>query len=285
MVGVGAAVLAISTGAILVRLSEAPSSVAAFYRVLFTTLPLLPVALWRYREDFRRLTPRDLGFAVLSGVALAIHFAAWFESLSWTSVAASVTIVQAQPVFVAAGAWLFLQETVTRRMTVGIAVAVCGVVVMSLGDFLGGVLVGAAPLYGNALALLGAVTAAGYVLAGRSLRARVSLVPYVVVVYAVCSVALLGVVLAGGHSLTGYPMDEWAIFAGLALGPGLFGHTVINWALGHLESSVVSVSMLGEPVGATLLALVILAEVPTGYTVAGGTVVLVGILLTAQGRP
>ncbi|WP_058366851.1 DMT family transporter [Haloparvum sedimenti] len=285
MVGLGAAVLAISTGAILVRLSEAPSSVAAFYRVLFTTLPLLPVALWRYREDFRRITPRDLGFAVLSGVALAVHFAAWFESLSWTSVAASVTIVQAQPVFVAAGAWLFLQETVTRRMAVGIAIAICGVVVMSIGDFLGGVLVGAAPLYGNALALLGAVTAAGYVLAGRSLRARVSLIPYVVVVYAVCSVALLAVVLAGGHSLTGYPASEWAIFAGLALGPGLFGHTVINWALGYLESSIVSVSMLGEPVGATLLALVLLAEVPTGYTVAGGTVVLVGILLTAQGRP
>ncbi len=285
LAGLGVAVLAISTGAILVRVSEAPSSVAAFYRVLFTTLPLLPVALWRYREEFRRITPRDLGFATLSGVALAIHFAAWFESLSWTSVAASVTIVQAQPVFVAAGAWLLLQETVTRRMVVGIAVAVCGVVVMSLGDLLGGVLVGEAPLYGNALALLGAVTAAGYVLAGRSLRARVSLIPYVVVVYGVCSIALLGVVLAGGHSLTGYPAGEWAVFAGLALGPGLFGHTVINWALGHLESSLVSVSMLGEPVGATLLALVVLAEVPTGYTVVGGVVVLAGILLTAQGRP
>jgi drug/metabolite transporter (DMT)-like permease len=136
------AVVAVSAGAILVRLSDAPSSVAAFYRVLFTTLPLLPVALWRHRDEFARIDRRDLAFATLSGVALALHFAAWFESLEWTSVAASVTLVQAQPVFVALGAWLLLRERVTRRMIVGIAVAVAGMVAMSVGDLLGGVLVG-----------------------------------------------------------------------------------------------------------------------------------------------
>jgi len=155
---------------------------------------------------------------------------------------------------------------------------------MSLGDLLGGVLVGPDPLYGNALALLGAVMAAGYVLAGRSLRQRVALVPYVVVVYSVCAITLLAVVLAQGHPLSGYPTREWLIFAGLALGPGLFGHTVINWALAHLESSVVSVSLLGEPIGATLLALVVLAEVPTQFTVIGGVIVLVGIYYTASDR-
>ena len=278
------AVIAISTGAILVRLSEAPSAVAAFYRVLFTTLPLLPVAVWRYRDDFARITRRDLGFATLSGVALALHFAAWFESLAWTSVAASVTLVQAQPVFVALGAWLLLRETITSRMVGGIAVAVVGMIGMSFYDLVGGVLVGPNPLLGNALALFGAVMAAGYVLAGRSLRQRVALVPYVVVVYGVCTVALLAIVLWQGDPLTGYPAREWYVFAGLALGPGLFGHTVINWALGHLESSVVSVSLLGEPVGATLLAFLLLAEVPTAATVVGGMVVLAGIYLTAASR-
>lgn len=280
--GLATAVLAVSTGAILVRWSGAPSTVAAFYRVLFTTLPLLPVAAWRYADHFRRITRRDVVFAVLSGVALAFHFAAWFESLNWTSVAASVTLVQAQPVFVAAGAWLLLRERVTRRTVVGIAVAVLGMATMSFGDLLGGVLVGPRPLYGNALALFGAVMAAGYVLAGRSLRQRVALVPYVVVVYGVCTVTLLVIVLLGGHDLSGYPPREWLLFAGLAVGPGLFGHTVINWALAHLESSVVSVSLLGEPVGATILALVLLAEVPTPYTVLGGVVVLAGIYVTAS---
>lgn len=282
--GLGVSIVAISFGAILVRWSQAPSVVAAFYRVLFTTLPLLPVAFIRYRADFGRITRRDLGYAVISGTALAIHFGAWFESLNWTSVAASVTLVQAQPVFVALGAWVLLRERVTRRMVLGILVAVVGMVGMSLGDLLGGVLVGPNPLYGNALALVGAVMAAAYVLAGRDLRQRVALIPYVVVVYSVCTVVLLGFVLGGGHALSGYPPREWVLFAGLALGPGLFGHTVINWALGHLESAVVSVSLLGEPVGATILALVLLAEVPTAITILSGVVVLSGIYLTASDR-
>ena len=280
-VGLVIAVTAVSGGAILVRLSDAPSSVAAFYRVLFTTLPLVPVALWRYRTQLAGITRRDLIFAALSGIALALHFAAWFESLNWTSVAASVTLVQAQPVFVALGAWLLLRERVTSRMTVGIAVAVAGMMAMSLGDLLGGVLVGPRPIYGNGLALFGAIMAAGYVLAGRSIRQRVALIPYVVVVYGVCTLSLLAIVLAEGHALTGYPPSEWAIFVGLAVGPGLLGHTVLNWALAHLKSSVVSVSLLGEPVGATILAFVFLAEAPTAFTLAGGAVVLGGIGLTA----
>lgn len=282
-IGLVTAVAAVSVGAILVRWSHAPSSVAAFYRVLFTTLPLIPVAVWWYRDEFRRIGRRDLVFATLSGVALALHFAAWFESLEWTSVAASVTLVQAQPVFVALGAWLLLSERVTRRVAVGITVAVGGMAVMSLGDLVGGVLVGPNPLYGNSLALFGAVMAAGYVLAGRSLRQRLALVPYVVVVYGVCTVSLLAIVIIEGHPLTGYPTREWLVFAGLAIGPGLFGHTVINWALAHVDSSVVSVSLLGEPVGATILAFILLSEVPTTFTVVGGGVVLVGIYVTTTG--
>ena len=282
-VGLAVSICAISTGAILVRLSSAPSAVAAMYRVLFTTLPLLPVALLRYREQFRAMDRRDLLFAGLSGLALAVHFAAWFESLRWTSVAASVTLVQSQPVFVAVGAWALLSERVTRRVTIGTLVAVAGIVTMSLGDLFGGV-VGANPRLGNSLALLGAVMAAGYVLAGRSVRQRLALIPYVVVVYSVCTVGLLALVLAQGHALTGYGSQEWLVFVGLAVGPGLLGHTVINWALAHLESSVVSVSLLGEPIGATVLAALLLAETPTPLTLLGGAVVLAGIVTTATGR-
>ena len=282
----GVAICAISFGAILVRLSEAPSAVAAFYRVLFTALPLLPLALWRYRSALRRLRRRDIGFAVLSGLALAVHFATWFESLEWTSVAASVTLVQAQPIFVAIGAWLVLSERISRRMVAGILVAVAGMATMSLGNLLGGVLVGPNPSLGNSLALVGAVMAAGYVLVGRSLRQRMALIPYVVIVYSVCTVGLLAFALAQGGSagLTGYPPREWAIFAGLAVGPGLLGHTFINYVLADLESSVVAVSLLGEPVGATILAVVLLAETPTALTVVGGVVVLVGIYATASER-
>jgi len=167
-------------------------------------------------------------------------------------------------------------------MTVGIAVAVAGMMAMSsLGDLLGGVLVGPRPIYGNGLALFGAIMAAGYVLAGRSIRQRVALIPYVVVVYGVCTLSLLAIVLAEGHALTGYPPSEWAIFVGPPPSDGAVGHTVLNWALAHLKSSVVSVSLLGEPVGATILAFVF-AEAPTAFTLAGGAVVRSVVLVSPQ---
>ncbi len=283
-VGLAVAVGAISTGAILVRWSTAPAAVAAFYRVCFTTFPLAIVAAWRYRSAFGAIHRRDLAGAVLAGLALAVHFASWFESLAWTSVAASVTLVQSQPLFVALGSWLLLREHLTRPTVTGIFLAVSGVVIISIGDLLNGG-VGANPALGNALALVGALAAAGYVLAGRSLRQRVPLVPYVVVVYTVAAAGLLVIALLDEAPLLGYPGREWLLFVGLAIGPGLLGHTVINWALGHLESSLVSVSLLGEPIGAAILAAVLLGEWPTLATVVGGGIVLAGIVLTARGTP
>ncbi|WP_416839894.1 DMT family transporter [Haloferax sp. DFSO52] len=281
LAGLGVAILAVSTSAILVRWSSAPSLVKAFYRVLFTVGLLAPVAFVRHRDALERISRRDMVAASGAGVALAAHFASWFESLNHTTVAASVTLVQAQPLFVAVGAWAFLDERVSRRTTVGIGIALAGMIVMSLSDLL--TASGAPrPLFGNALAVVGAVTAAAYVLTGRSVRRRVALVPYVVVVYSVCALALLVVAVARGDPLSGYPTSEWLLFLGMAIGPGIFGHTVINWALAHLESSVVSVSLLGEPVGSTILALFLLGEIPTLPTILGGAVVLAGIYVTAS---
>jgi drug/metabolite transporter (DMT)-like permease len=273
------AVAAVSTSAVLVRWSEAPSLVKALYRVVFTVALLAPVAVGRHRRAFVGLRRRDVGFAAVSGVALAVHFGAWFESLNHTTVAASVTLVQSQPAFVAVGAWAVLDERVTRRTVGGIVVALVGAATMSAGDLLAA---GVGRAYGNALALVGAAAAAGYVLAGRSLRQRLPLLPYVLVVYVVCAVALLGAVVHAGYPLLDYPPREWVLFLSMAVGPGLFGHTVVNWALAHVESSVVSVSLLGEPVGSTLLALVLLGEVPPVWTLVGGVVVLVGIVVTAS---
>ncbi|AHF99197.1 transporter [Halostagnicola larsenii XH-48] len=277
------AVFAASTSAILVRWSTAPSSVAAFYRVLFTTAIVAPIAFTAHREEFGRLSTRDLGFAIVAGIALAVHFAAWFESLNHTSVAASVTLVQTQPIFVAVGAALVLGERVDRQTVIGIVVAIVGATAMSFGD------AGQAPIsnstaYGNALAFLGAIAVAWYVLAGRSIRQRVSLFPYVTVVYTACGISLFVLVGVQGHEYIAYPREEWLLFLGMAVGPGVFGHTVINWVLEHLESVVVSVAWLGEPVGATVLALAFLGEVPDAVTVVGGLIVLGGIYVTTLGR-
>lgn len=294
------AIVAVSTSAILVRWSHAPSVVKGFYRVLFTAVLIAPFAVTSHRDELQSLSWRDGAVAAVTGVALAIHFAAWFESLNWTSVAASVTLVQTQPLFVAVGAYLLLGERVTGGMVLGILVAVTGAAAMSLGDVVAGAELadgaltirwqsvgGGSPestLYGNALAVVGAVMSAAYVLAGRSLRQRVPLIPYVTVVYVVCAATLLAVAVAGGTSLLGYPPREWLLFAGMAVGPGLLGHTLINWSLAHLESSVVSVSLLGEPIGSTLLALALLSEVPSAATLVGGAVILGGIYVTTRVR-
>jgi drug/metabolite transporter (DMT)-like permease len=284
MAALAVAVVAISTSAILVRYSQAPSLVKAFYRVLFTGALLAPIALFRYRSAIAGLSGRHLAAAAVTGVALAVHFAAWFESLEWTSVAASVTLVQSQPIFVALGAFLLLGERLNRRIVAGIVVALAGMAAMSLP---GAALTGTRPAYGNALAVVGALMMALYFLAGRSLRQEVQLVPYVTVVYSVCAVALLAFALGDGAAigLGAYPPREWLLFLAMAVAPGLLGHTVINWVLEHVESSVVSVTLLGEPVGSTLLAVVFLAELPGLRTVAGGAVVLAGIYLTVRGRP
>ncbi|PSQ57310.1 MAG: EamA/RhaT family transporter [Halobacteriales archaeon SW_9_67_25] len=283
LAAVAVAVLAASTSAILIRLSDAPESVMAFYRVTFTILLLLPLARGASAE-LGGVARRDALAAVGAGLALSAHFGTWFVSVDLTTVAASVTLVQTQPLFVAAGATLLLGERVTTKTVGGILVAMVGVATMSAEGLLG-MTAASAPLVGNGLALAGAVAAAAYVLAGRSIRQRVSVVPYVLVVYAVAAAGLLAVALAQGAPLLGYPPREWVLFLGMAVGPGILGHTLINWALEYVESSVVSVSLVGEPVGSALLAAVVLAEIPGALTVAGGAVVIAGIVVTARSRP
>jgi len=283
------AVAAVSTSAILVRYSAAPDGVKALYRVLFMTALVAPVALrGRGRAALRSLSGRDLAVATAAGAALAVHFFTWFVSVELTTVAASVTLVQTQPVFVAVGAYLLLREPPDRVAVAGILLAVAGAAVMAVGE--SGPVTGDSTV-GNALAVVGAVMMAAYVLVGRDLRQRVPLFPYVTVVYAAATVVLFALVAVRGvrsgapvSYLVGYPPREYLLFAAMAVGPGLFGHTVVNWALEHVESEVVSVSLLGEPVGSALLAVVLLSEVPSPATVLGGAVVLVGIYVTSRSR-
>ena len=280
LAAVGLAVAAASTSAILIRAGDAPEAVMSLYRVVFTTLLLLPLARGA-GGALAGVSRRDLLAAGAAGLALAAHFGTWFESVDRTTIAASTTLVQTQPIFVAAGAWLVLDERVTRRVVGGIALAVAGVATMSTEGLLG-IATAPEPLLGNGLALAGAVAGAGYVLAGRSIRQRVAVVPYVLVVYSVAAAGLLAAALVRGTPLLGYPAHEWALILGMAVGPGLLGHTLINWALEHVESSVVSVSLVAEPVGSTVLAALLFGEVPGALTLAGGVVVIAGILVTAR---
>jgi drug/metabolite transporter (DMT)-like permease len=274
-------ILAISSAAILFRETDAAPIPASAYRLLFATIMLVPFAAWKARDELRSLRARDWLGLVGVGLVLALHFASWVASLGLTTVAASVVLVTLHPVFVAAASRRLFGEGLATRGYVGIVVALVGGLVITLGDAQRG----SAPLLGDALALLGALAAAAYFLAGRGYRRRLGLLAYVTPVYAVAALALLAASLLvpapWGGALTGYDARQVALFLVLAGVPMILGHTILNWALKYVTAPVIATTILGEPVGASLLALAFLQEVPGVLTLAGGALVLAGIGVTA----
>ncbi len=282
-----AAVLGISISGPLVRLSRAEPLAIAVWRMGLTLAVVGTVAVatgtWR---QYRELSRADLLAAFGAGAFLAMHLWSWIVSIGMTSVAASVVLVNVHPIVVALGSAIWLGEKPTRTQIIGIAIALGGAVLLAFGDAHGGTSSagGARALEGDALAVFGAITVALYLLLGRRLRQKLDVWPYVTLVYGVCFALLLVVALAQGVTLAPQPPRELVLFAAMAIGPTILGHTAYNWALRHVRAYIVSVTVLGEPVGATLLAALIpsIAEVPGALTLTGGAIVLAGILLTAR---
>ena len=277
--------LGISFAGPLVRLSTADPVAIAVWRLGFSLLIvavfLVGTGEWR---DWKRITSRELILAGAGGVSLALHFWAWNASIHLTTIAASVTLVNLQPAVVATISAVALREAPTRRQVVGIAIAILGALVVAAPDLKGGTaLSGNEPLLGNLLAASAAVTAAIYYTIGRSLRRSLGIWAYVGIVYSAAFVTLSLVAMSRGVALAPQPPREIAIFAGLALGPMLLGHTGMNWALKYLPAYVVNLTVLGEPIGATVLGAVIpsIRQVPTVSTLVGGAIMLGGVIIAA----
>jgi len=277
------AILGISVAAPLVRLSHAdPLAIAAwrlFFSLIIVAAFLLPSRGWR---QWRQLDRRGLLLAAGAGVMLALHFWGWNSSVDMTTVAASVVLVNTQPILVALLSAAWLREGPSRRQWLGIVVAVAGAAIVAWGD--AGSLsqsLGSRAALGDLLALGAGVAAALYYLAGRRLRQVLDVWPYVALVYGACFLTLLIIAALARVPLLPQPPRELAIFVALALGPMLLGHTGMNWALKYLPAYVVNLTVLGEPVGATLLAALLpgIREVPPRVTFVGGALVLAGILL------
>ena len=286
------ALLGISTSGPLARLSEAPPLAIATWRLGFSLLIVAVPLIWtRGWRQWRGLSTKDLGIAVAAGALLAVHLWSWIASLGMTTVAASVLLVNLHPVAMIAGSALWLGERPTKRQIVGTIIGLSGAAVVAWGDFSGADTVGCTgtgtvgckgtELLGDALALLGALTVAFYYLSARRLRARLDVWPYVTLVYGTCFVVLLGFSAVTGVQLAPQPSRELTIFAAIALGPMLLGHTGFNWALKHVNAPTVSLVMLGEPVGAGIIAFMVpaIAEVPSVRTLVGGAVILTGIVV------
>ncbi|MGI6554973.1 MAG: DMT family transporter [Bacillota bacterium] len=269
------AIVGLSFGSFLAKLSDAPALIIATYRNGFATVILTPFALFLCRHEFKNLSLRDGAAAFVSGVFLAFHFATWILSLDYTSVASSTVLVTLQPVFVVLGSYIFLKETVSKKALLAGLLAIVGSVIIGLSDFR----IGGMALWGDFLALSGAVLIAVYMLIGRRLRQRLSLTAYTFLVYGACSVTLLLMDILTGTPLAPYSAQNWLLFLAMALIPTIMGHSLLNWNLKYLPASTVSVSVLGEPIGASILAGIFLHEMPAGLQVIGAGLILIGIYL------
>jgi len=274
-----AGVIAVSFSSLFVRLSSAPPLITATYRLLFTFLLIAPYVLFKHRKELASLQLREAGLAALSGVFLALHFATWFTSLSYTSIASSVVIVTIQPVFVVIGSWLLFGERISRIAVIGGLLALCGSFIIGAGDFR----LGMEAFYGDLLALLAAVFVSGYMIVGRKLRAKVALSAYTFVVYG--SSALTMVVISTCISLpfAPYPFTDWLLFLGLALICTVGGHTIFNWAIRYVPASTVAVCILGESLGAILWGALFLNGYPGMRQISGGGVIFAGLYLFTRG--
>ncbi|MDQ0482190.1 DMT family transporter [Guptibacillus hwajinpoensis] len=269
------AVLFVSTSAVFVKLASAPASIIAMHRLLIAILIMLPIVFLKYRKSFKAIKGKDWGYGSLAGVSLAFHFILWFESLNYTSVASSVVLVTLQPLFAFVGTYLFFKEKLTLPAIAGGVTAVMGSIVISWGDFqLNGI-----ALLGDLLALTACAMVTGYLLFGQNIRKRLDLIPYTFIVYGIAAVTLVLYNLILRYPFVSYPASDWVYFILLALFPTLLGHSLLNWAVKWVSVNVISMSILFEPIGASVLAYFILGETLHTMQWIGGGIILAGLYL------
>jgi len=271
------AVVAVSFAAIFIRMSSAPPLIISFYRTLFASLILAPFILSNrnYRAQLKELKGKKFFYVMGAGLALSLHFFTWITSLNYTSVASSVVLVSTQPVFLLLLELIFLGDRPARSLIAGVGLTMAGTVLIGFGDFGGG---GSSfVLRGDLLALTGGLMAACYFLIGSKVRQRMDTLPYVFSVYSITASLLLIFCLASGVELLTYSARNYYLFVLLALVPTLIGHNLFNWALREVKASRVGTTILGEPVGSSLLAALFFEEYPPLLSIVGGLFVLSGI--------
>ena len=272
-------VLGASLSSIFVRVSTAPSLILVLYRVGMAALLLLPVVLVKDREELRRMTGREVGLCLVSGASLGLHFAAYFESLRYTSIAASVVLVDTEVLFVALISILLLKKKLRKKAWLAILLALGGSVIIAMADTAGG---GADALRGDLLALCGAFFVAVYTMIGSVCRRTVSTNVYTFLVYLAAGVTVLAIALLSGRALPGYGGVNYLTGFGMAVFCTLMGHSVFSWGLKYLPPAFVSTAKLMEPVFASILGLFLFGEVPGMLTVMGGAVIIAAIILYSR---
>lgn len=276
-----AAVTAVSASAVMVKLAlqqgMGPLAIA-FFRLAAAAVIMLPAMLLmkQNRAYIRRMKPRQWLLLVVSGVFLALHFITWMMSLERTSTFSSVVLVCLEPFFVLLGGFILFKEKFAVKSLFGAGLALAGAVIIGL---VGMQQSRGSSLSGDLLALSSAVFVAGYVLTTREARREMPLMVYASLTYTVCTVILGGVMLLTRTPFTGYSGGAFLQCLLLGIVCTVIGHTLFNWCLGHTKSAMVSITILGEPIGAAVWAWFLLGELPVSGVLFGGAVVLAGVFL------
>lgn len=276
-----AGVLAVSFAAIFIRLADAPPLVIATYRLAIASIVLIPIAATKSRQSLNKLSRHDILLMLLSSVLVALHFGLWITSLSYTSIASSVVLVTAHPAFVAVFSYFLWGERANKLTIGGIVIAFIGVILVNYGGFA----FGSRAVLGDLLALIAGFAMGAYLIIGRQLRTRIDILSYLTILYTCSAVILLIATVCFGYNLFGYSATTYVMMILLALVPQLIGHSTLNLAVRLIPVIFVSVAILGEPVGATILGYLILGEAPTANEIAGGLLILGGIFLVMRQKP
>lgn len=267
-------VLSVASSAIFVKLSSADAGPLAFYRMLFSVVLMLPLFLSKHRKELITIHKKQWAIMCLSGTFLAFHFILWFESLNYTSVASSTVLVTLQPLFAIVGTYLLFKEPLSKKTMIAAVITIGGSVLLAWGD----VRIGGTALFGDMLALIACALISFYMLCGQSVRQTISSTTYTIIVYAVSAIVLAIYVPLKGESFGPYQSIDWCWFILLAIVPNLLGHNLFNWSLKYVSANAISIAILFEPVGASILAYFVFREYLHASQVIGGVIVLAGII-------
>jgi drug/metabolite transporter (DMT)-like permease len=282
-----AGIVAVSLAAIFIRLAlnnGVPPQLVAGARLTIAALVLTPFALIRHRDDLRQLTGEKLRLAAVSGVFLAIHFLSWISSIGHTSILISVVLVSTGPIWVAILEWAFLKARLPRAVIVGLVLTLIGGMLVAFPTDTTQVQAQGNPLLGAVLSIVGAVAFAVYLIIGRKLRAEMSLIPYIWLVYGCAAITLIIVLILTQTPVTGYTPESYLLMLAVALIPQLIGHTSFNYAVGYLPATVVGIIGQAEPIGSAVFALFLFQEVPGVVALIGSLFILVGVIRVSLGQ-
>lgn len=279
-------IIATSSGSIFIKLAQTegvPSLLIAAARMTIATLVLTPIIISRYRAELPSLNRRQLLLASLSGFFLALHFATWIKSFEYTIVLVSVVLVSTNPLWAAALEVIFLRARLSRIILLSLVIGIIGSIIVALPADPDQKIttLGNNPLLGSLLALIGAMAVAVYFVIGRKLRASLSLVPYIWLVYGCAAIFLVIVVIVSGIPLTGYSLQGYLWLVAMALVPQLIGHSSFNFALKYFPASYVGIAGQLEPVLSAILAFLLFTEIPASVQIIGSIIILSGVVLAS----